>query len=104
MWSLIKRLFGIEERVDVLPYLQEGSDILDVRTIKEFSEGHIDGSVNIPLDELGARLVDVKKLKEPIIAVCRSGRRSGLATKQLKRAGFKVYNGGGWQEVVELLD
>lgn len=103
MWNLIKGLFGIDAKIDVLPFINEGSDILDVRTEKEFADGHIEGSVNIPLDEINERLGEVKKLKQPIIAVCRSGRRSGLATKQLRREGFSVHNGGGWLEVAELI-
>ena len=103
MWSFLKKLLGLEAKVDVRPFINSGSDILDVRSEKEFAEGHIKGSINIPLDQIGSRLDEVKNLNEPIIAVCRSGRRSGMATKQLKRSGFKVYNGGGWEEVSELM-
>lgn len=75
------------------------SVIVDVRTPEEFEEGHIDKSVNIPLDvlEKSARLL---KDYTYIIVVCRSGKRSEEAKTILTLQGFtNVYDGGAWQNV-----
>lgn len=102
MWEFIKSLF-VKEKVNVKELLSEGGTVLDVRTVAEFEEGHVNGSINIPLDQLMSSLPKIKKLKQPIIACCRTGRRSGIATVQLKRKGLEVYNGGGWGAVASQL-
>jgi rhodanese-related sulfurtransferase len=49
-----------------------------VRTEAEFAEGHVDGSTNIPLDQVANQLEKFKR-KEQIVVFCRSGNRSGQA-------------------------
>ncbi|MFN3134123.1 MAG: rhodanese-like domain-containing protein [Candidatus Kryptonium sp.] len=68
--------------------------ILDVRTVGEFSEEHIKGAINIPVQEIGRRLNELKKHKNyEIIVYCRSGNRSKRASEILVKNGFKhVYN------------
>ena len=74
--------------------------IVDVRTEEEFSEGNVKNSVNIPLHEVVDRVEELKEM-QPMVLCCRSGKRSGKAMEYLKSQGFdKVYNGGGWEEVV----
>ncbi len=69
-----------------------GYQILDVRTPEEYSEGHIAGSVLIPVSELGKRLDELEK-ELPVVVYCRSGKRSAKASEILKKAGFKeIYN------------
>ena len=63
--------------------------LLDVRTPGEVAQGAIQGAVNIPIDELPKRVEEIPKDKE-ILAYCRSGARSGLATMYLRARGFKV--------------
>jgi len=74
--------------------------LLDVREPYEFTEGHIHGARLIPLGELGRRLNELPRDRE-ILVVCRSGNRSGTATRQLVQAGYRAVNmsGGmiGWQ-------
>lgn len=65
--------------------------ILDVREQDEWDAGHIAGSQHIPLGELGQRLAEVPT-DRPIVAVCRSGSRSGAATRGLKQLGYDVEN------------
>jgi rhodanese-related sulfurtransferase len=66
--------------------------ILDVRTVSEFNSVHIEGAINIPLDELQERLDELGKDDE-ILVYCRSGIRSSRAMKTLSNNGFsKVYN------------
>jgi rhodanese-related sulfurtransferase len=64
-----------------------GNLLLDVREPAEWSAGHAPGAVPIPLGQLSARLSELPRDRE-IIAVCRSGNRSGVAAGLLRRAGF----------------
>jgi rhodanese-related sulfurtransferase len=76
--------------------IEEGAIIIDVRTEKEFNQGHIKGSINIPLDQLGGAKSWLQK-DIPIIIVCASGQRSEAAKGLLDDNGYqKVYNGGAW--------
>ena len=72
----------------------EQIQIVDVRTVAEYSEGHIPGSLNINvLDESFSANADELLNPEQTIAVyCKSGRRSRNAAKILVKKGFKVYN------------
>lgn len=61
--------------------------ILDVRTVAEFAEGHIEGAVNIPVQELSVRLDELSRDDE-LLVYCRSGNRSAQAAEILVEAGF----------------
>lgn len=78
--------------------------LLDVRTAAEFASGHVEGAVNVPLDE-AARMVEVIGRKDrPVILYCRSGRRSGQALDRLSAQGFtRLVNAGGYQEAATRL-
>ena len=77
----------------------KNTTIVDVRTEVEFNSGNIDGSINIPLDEVLDRVEELKAM-QPIVMCCLSGGRSGQATAYLKSSGCEdVYNGGGWEMV-----
>lgn len=79
--------------------VNEGAQIIDVRTREEYQSGHIKGSVNIPLQSLSHNLAKIKKNK-PVITCCASGMRSASAKGILKSNGFaEVYNGGGWMSL-----
>ncbi|MCB1801517.1 MAG: rhodanese-like domain-containing protein [Gammaproteobacteria bacterium] len=68
----------------------EDAVILDVRSMAEFKDGHIVNAVNIPLNGLGNSIKQLEKYRDrPIVAVCRSGSRSGAACSQLRKAGFE---------------
>lgn len=84
-------------------YLQKGAIVLDVRTPMEFDSGHVEGSVNIPLQQITARVDEIKKYKKPVIACCRTGARSGNATTFLNSKGIDTINGGAWQTVESCL-
>ena len=70
---------------------EEKPYILDVRTIEEYNLSHIDGAINIPLDELRENLEKLDKSKE-IVVHCHSGLRSYLACRILKQKGYNVKN------------
>jgi rhodanese-related sulfurtransferase len=74
--------------------------IVDVRTVAEWeNDGHANCSVNIPLDQLEARMGELKK-DQKIVLVCRSGGRAGTAKQMLEGAGFtQLENKGAWQNI-----
>jgi rhodanese-related sulfurtransferase len=73
--------------------------LVDVRTPQEVAEGTVDGSVNIPLNELEQRLAEFEG-KGQIVVFCRSGGRSGQAKTILEKNGHtNVVNGGTWEQV-----
>ncbi|MCB0650016.1 MAG: rhodanese-like domain-containing protein [Saprospiraceae bacterium] len=97
--SFLKKLFGgpeIESAESIRAKVKKGALILDVRTEQEFESGHILGAVNIPLGMINEVAEDIKKQKKVVLAYCRSGRRSEMATNLLKRRGVEVYNAGGY--------
>jgi NADPH-dependent 2,4-dienoyl-CoA reductase/sulfur reductase-like enzyme/rhodanese-related sulfurtransferase/TusA-related sulfurtransferase len=61
--------------------------ILDVRSVSEYEQWHLPGSINIPNTELRARIAEIPEDK-PVYAYCRSGFRSYLAVRILKQSGF----------------
>ena len=62
--------------------------LLDVRTLEEYSDEHIDGSVNIPLDRISSVENIVKDKSTPLYVYCLSGGRSGQAVSYLKQIGY----------------
>ncbi|NNK49395.1 MAG: rhodanese-like domain-containing protein [Gemmatimonadetes bacterium] len=63
--------------------------ILDVRSPKEYAEGHIPGAVNIPYDQLPDRIGELDEYRETgLVVYCRTGRRAGIAEETLDQAGF----------------
>ncbi len=83
---------------------------LDVRTVAEYSEGHIPGSVNVNvLDESFAAVADsVLQPSRPVALYCRSGKRSKKAARILSEKGFKVYElstgFNGWVEAGQTVE
>jgi phage shock protein E len=61
--------------------------VLDVRAPEEFVTGHVPGAVNIPYDQVAARLAEVPK-DQDIVLYCRSGRRAGMAAEVLAANGY----------------
>ncbi|HUC81625.1 MAG TPA: rhodanese-like domain-containing protein [Flavisolibacter sp.] len=81
----------------------QNATILDVRTPEEFAGGRYPNAINIPLNELPQRLEEIKQMKTPIVAYCRSGNRSGMAVTILKQNGIaNAHNGGGLNELIQL--
>jgi len=68
---------------------QQSGLVLDVREGKEFREGHITGSRNIPYSKLKDSLAEIDQFKEkPVVLVCKMGQHAGAAGKILHGAGF----------------
>lgn len=73
---------------DARQLVESGARLVDVRTREEFVEEHIPKAINIPVQELDARLGELGPRDEPIVLYCRSGNRSGRAAGMLKSAGY----------------
>lgn len=71
-----------------------GAYVLDVRTPAEFAEGHIAEAVNLPLNQVKARIDEVPNNKT-VYVICRSGNRSAQASEILNKAGKNVKNVAG---------
>lgn len=67
---------------------------VDVRTVAEYSEGHIPGSININIfdDKFSATADEILDKSKPVAVYCKSGRRSRNAAKLLVKKGYTVYN------------
>lgn len=68
----------------------EESIVLDVRTKNEYDQGHIEGAVLLPVDEISSKAEEVlKDKKAKILVYCRSGNRSATAAKTLIKMGYE---------------
>lgn len=76
---------------------------IDVRSADEFNSGHLQDAVNIPHDQILARIQAVSPDKNaPVNLYCRSGRRAETALNELKNAGYtNVTNHGGYEDLVK---
>ncbi len=95
---LIIRLLGILGRLGIKQITprdldqKKGMVLLDVRTDKDYDQGHIPGAVHVPLADIGERVKKLKKDKD-IVVYCRSGNQSIWAIKRLMGMGYKnLYN------------
>jgi rhodanese-related sulfurtransferase len=81
---------------DLMSLKAAGALIVDVRTADEFAQGHVPRSLNIPLDQVQARMGEIDR-DRPVLLCCASGGRSGMAKQILDRAGYQqVHNAGPW--------
>lgn len=75
------------DEVDAL--MAEGLPLVDVRTPREFADGHIPGSINIPIDDIRDRIDEVPS---PCMVTCRVGQRGHTATTLLRELGIDAVN------------
>lgn len=95
---LVFKLFGFLGRLGIKQITpreldqKKGMAVLDVRSHKEYEQGHIPGAVHVPLAEIGDKVKKLKKDKETVV-YCRSGNQSIWAIKRLMGMGYKnLYN------------
>jgi rhodanese-related sulfurtransferase len=62
MLDFIKNLLGFGPKIDISALIAQGATIVDVRTPAEFKDGHVKGSINLPLQTLGSQMNKLKKL------------------------------------------
>lgn len=73
---------------------------LDVRSPAEFSAGHVDGAVNVPVGDTAKMAEVIGRKDRPVIVHCAVGGRAGQAAAALKAQGFtRLVNGGGFKDV-----
>jgi phage shock protein E len=89
---------GLNEREIVI---DENTRVIDVRTEKEYTAGHLKNSINIPYGEIKETIGKYAHGKnEKIIVYCRSGRRSGIAKETLDEMGYtNVINAGAYEKL-----
>ena len=87
---------SLKQRLDA----GESIQLLDVRSRSEFGSGHLEGSINIPLTQLHSRVSEVHAF-QPVVLVCHTGGRAGLAAGLLKKHchDLAILQGGilGWK-------
>lgn len=66
-----------------------GGQLLDVRTATEYASGHIDGAVNLSLQDIQSGTMPTVPKDKPVYVYCHSGNRSSQATATLKAAGYQ---------------
>lgn len=93
-------LDGLVETVqwhEIDQLIENGATLIDVRQPSERTAGYINGSINIPLNDLRSRLTELPK-NETLYVTCQVGLRGYLAARILSEQGFKVKNlDGGWK-------
>jgi len=89
-----------QHRKKIDKMISQGALIVDVRTPEEFSSGHVNGAINIPLAEIEKKLSLFGDKNKPIVVYCRTGNRSSRAKKILERNGYTIVeNGGGLKDM-----
>ena len=92
---LIFKRLGQIGREEAHRLVKEGATLIDVRSPAEFSSGHIDGALNIPLGAIPHEVGKLGAKDKPVIVYCASGTRSAMARSRLKSIGFtQVFNLG----------
>ena len=85
---------GLENKI------KAGAKIVDVRTVEEFEEEHFPNALNIPVDQIQRRLIELGEKNKPLVLYCASGARSAYAAKILRSAGYTdVINAGGLNDM-----
>ncbi len=88
-WSAEGRPLAKLTRVDVAaigPYLEAGTQVLDVRERAEFDAGHIPDSLNLPWHDIDG-VPEGLDPEQPVLVICASGQRAGTAASLLQRLG-----------------
>ncbi|MFV9552399.1 rhodanese-like domain-containing protein [Algibacter sp. PT7-4] len=88
---------------EIKDFIKRGAVIIDVRTEREWNKGHLPNAILIPLSDLKNHIEEIKLIKKPVIAYCKSGARSARATKLLKFYKIEAINGGGYAYLSRLL-
>ena len=75
--------------------VESGALLVDVRSETEFAHKHLDGALNIPLNQLEGRMAELGNKDREIVVYCQNGPRSSQASRFLQRQGFsRVHNLG----------
>lgn len=91
----IRRL-GLAPAATARQLLGAGALVLDVRSSDEFAAGHVEGAVNLPVEQVRRRIEEIEADRSrPLLAYCGSGARSVVACRILRGLGYRqVHNLG----------
>jgi phage shock protein E len=97
---------------DILPtaearkQLAAGAKLVDVRTVEEYQAKHLTNAVNIPVDTIKTGITNCTLNKgQTILLHCRTGRRSGIAEKELRAIGYtNVFNIGSFEQAQKAVE
>jgi len=87
-YMIYSRFAGKASSTDARAIVAAGGRLVDVRSPGEFAGGHIAGAINIPVDQLPARIAEIGPPTTPVVLYCASGMRSARAAGVLKSSGF----------------
>lgn len=106
MLRFLRRLMSSAPSLSAATFLTQRKDrdpVLDVRTPKEYGEGHLEGAINVDVkaDDFQKRIEELDLPKDQrVYLYCRSGGRSGKATGILREMGYQeAYNVGGFDDL-----
>lgn len=83
--------------------LRNGAVIIDLRSPREFDEGHIPEAINIPVDRIPINAARIKAMDRPVILCGHSGSLGNARDYLLNHGVKEVYNGGSWVKVLNLV-
>lgn len=97
-------MFGSLFSNPVKKLLAQQAAIVDIRTVHEYDQGRIRGSINIPLDRIPASIERIADLQKPVIVVGSGDGRSGNATRFLRKNRISpIADGGNWERVWKIM-
>lgn len=105
IWFMAMRRSGQISKKDAADYIRQGAFVVDVRSPREFSSGHLLQALNFPLDELEGLLPQRIKDRDRVILVhCRTGLRSKKARQRLLSIGYKnVFDLGSYERAFKIV-
>lgn len=85
--------------------IKQGAKVIDVRSAEEFRGGHFPGAINVPVDQLSARLDELGAPEDAVVLYCHSGMRSGSGIHIVRSGGYKkAINGGALHRMMALAE
>jgi phage shock protein E len=100
--SFFSKLFAPKPSINYHELVLRGAVIVDVRTPGEYTQGHINGAINIPIGTVGQHVATLSK-QTPVITYCASGLRSAAVRSMLAEKGFEAYNGGSQRRLAKAI-
>jgi phage shock protein E len=102
---IVMRRSGQISKKEAEDYIRNGACVVDVRSPREFSAGHLMQAFNFPLEELEGTLPQRIKDKNRVILLhCRTGLRSKQAKERLESIGYKhVFNLGSYERAFKIV-
>ena len=90
---------------DAKEFLKQGALVIDVRSAGEYTAGHLQRAINIPLSEIETAITRKTKDQDQVLLLhCQSGARSSAAVKKLRALGYeKAYNLGGYGRAAQIV-